>query len=347
METVIKFDDVKVDHNLFPSYLSFSECTDYAIMMEEENFNKIFHNIALEELALFESSGINRVYTTEAEGKGFFSSITEWFKNAWKTIKSLFDKFLETIANKINDMKNKLADSLNEKILSQAEAMASNVKDPKKVFAKIHDFGNLKGELSHVNTVLGSINVNNPDIEEMYKTASDRTGKAIEKGKIGDLKKATLEWLVGGEKEIFIKDIKAGNNDLLSAIKSIKDHKFFSNGIKKDYNETKKLILDATKKFSSNKENSEEKIKQRAEASKDAVKAITAVCGSTISAYHQLFRESAFLVLRLAALATKTKVANSFKKEKSKEDDKKENETANVESGAFYHEISRLFAWDV
>jgi len=88
----------------FADNLSFMECTMYSLAESEHAWNQIMEGVAIEELAVLESTGQEMVYEA-ANKESFFAKIINWFKEKWSAIAGLFRKALAWIDSKIKDDK--------------------------------------------------------------------------------------------------------------------------------------------------------------------------------------------------------------------------------------------------
>ncbi len=88
----------------FTDNLSIMECTMYSLAESEHAWNHIMEGIAVQELAVLESTGEEMVYEAEQK-ESFFTKIINWFKEKWAAIAGLFKKALVWIESKIKDDK--------------------------------------------------------------------------------------------------------------------------------------------------------------------------------------------------------------------------------------------------
>lgn len=72
------------------------EAASYIVAESEDNYNNIIKAMALDEYAVYESTGIEMVYEA-ANFKAFFAKVKDFFKKLWEKIKGMFQKFFAKI----------------------------------------------------------------------------------------------------------------------------------------------------------------------------------------------------------------------------------------------------------
>ncbi len=72
------------------------EAASYIVAESENNYNSIMKAIALDELAVYESTGVEMVYEA-VNFRAFFAKVKEFFKKLWEKIKGMFQKFFAKI----------------------------------------------------------------------------------------------------------------------------------------------------------------------------------------------------------------------------------------------------------
>lgn len=126
--------EVKADMSVIPANtLSFSENALYVAEAVERDFNEMFESIGVNELAVFESTGVQIVYEGD-EQKSLKEKIIGFFKKLWEKIKAAFEAALVKF----------------EALKMQAKKQIPTIKesdiegfDDDKKFGKSHEFGEL------------------------------------------------------------------------------------------------------------------------------------------------------------------------------------------------------------
>lgn len=123
--------EVATNHSVIPNTcLTFAEQSLYVAEFAEENFNKLFESVGIDELAVFESTGSLVVYEG-AKLQAFKDAASSLFKKIWGTIKSAYEKVLAWFEEKRKEsVKNFVA-------LTAADVSAL---DAEKVYGKTHEF---------------------------------------------------------------------------------------------------------------------------------------------------------------------------------------------------------------
>ena len=95
---------VEADMSVIPAHtLTFSENALYVAEAIERDFNEMIKNIGINELAVYESTGMQIVYEGE-KLKSFKEAIIKFFQEMWKKIKAAF----EAVMVKFNELRKKV-----------------------------------------------------------------------------------------------------------------------------------------------------------------------------------------------------------------------------------------------
>lgn len=123
--------NVKADTSVIPAYsMSFAENALFVAEAVEKDFNTLFQNIGIQELAVFESTGVQVVYENEKLDK-FKDSIVKFFQTMWEKIKGAF----EAVLKKFEELKKEAM----KKIVKFSKSDLDKL-DPEKKFGKTHKF---------------------------------------------------------------------------------------------------------------------------------------------------------------------------------------------------------------
>lgn len=238
--------------------MSFSEAALYVAESMTVDYNNLMESIGVEELAVYESTGMEIVYEGE-KLNSFKDKIVEFFQNIWKSIKGFFEKILNWFETKRKESVKNMGSKINAADLSKLPDDA--------VFGKMHKYGafiveaekfakNTDSFLKEVDNEFEKIckGVDETDAESKKKavedgnTLKDELSKKIFKEVSGydvdsmdAVKKAIEEKLVGEEFEINKGNISTYLPGLLAVTTGGK----VNDAIKSLYKSNKKLIDDA------------------------------------------------------------------------------------------------------
>lgn len=240
---------IKADRSVIPQgCLSFSEQALYVAEATENEFNKLFESVGINELAVFESTGSEIVYEGEKLDE-FKKNAVEFFKNLWAKIKAAY----EMVVDKFNE-----AVKGTKKNLSKIESKQLNYLDPDKKFGKTHHFdfgGSTSRENAHklLMEIFSDFENGDKDVNQLKQDYEDKIVSTIsgtDKNSIKEAKDALKKKYIGEEFEVDLKWVKK-NFD------SIKMWTFESptKKIKESFNEEKAVIDDViaqVKKMKSN-----------------------------------------------------------------------------------------------
>lgn len=229
---------VEADMSVIPSFsLSFVESSLYVAEAVEKDFNEMFKSIGVNELTIYESTGVAIVY----EGTNLETlknTVIDFLKKTWQKIKGLFEnmlrKFEEWKKQAVKDL-GKITDSALDNI------------DPDKTFGKVHKF-NLKdipdfgaNATDVVNDAIVKFD-NDPENATDIKAEIEKTiiskvsGEEAEN--LIDMKKKLTEKYAG---EVVTADLEFVKKHLQD-MKDIVINGNTKNDIKKQYVTTKKFI---------------------------------------------------------------------------------------------------------
>ena len=326
-----ELDNVLCVENAIPSYASINESGFYALNAIEENYSEMMVSIGLNELALKES-GVEPVN----EADSIIDKIIGFFKAAWKKIQDTFEKFLNAIKKRIDELNTKFK---NKKVPEFKKTVDAIIKSGEKVkFNSITDWKNLDAYAGDVKSysAMGAILGIDPDA-----TATDdesameklkgkiATAASADSGEIKDVKAAAEKFFTGGEKvKVDIAFVKSNADKLFVTVVDLAKSK---SNVKSAYKEEKKVVDDAIKGIKKNKDAiSKEKLSQY----KYMIQASTAINNVALSSLGKQFREYAAITAKVNMAGFKAKFAKDGKK-------------AVGESATFQSEVASLFDWDI
>ena len=100
--------DVQPDRSVIPSHtLTFCEDAVYVAEAIEEDYNRIFQEIGVNELAFYENTGCEIVYEAE-EKQGLIQKVVQFFKNLWAKIKAGFEAILLKFQSLSKEVRNQI-----------------------------------------------------------------------------------------------------------------------------------------------------------------------------------------------------------------------------------------------
>lgn len=127
-----EMENVKGNTSIIPAHsLTFAENALYVAEFIEAEHNKLFESIGINELAVYESTGMEIVYEGE-QLQTIKASIVKFFTNAWDAIKGAIKKVMEWF----EAQRKKFADELVEKV----NKASLDAVDADKKFGKVHNF---------------------------------------------------------------------------------------------------------------------------------------------------------------------------------------------------------------
>lgn len=239
---------VESDRSVIPAYtLSFAENALYIAEAIERDFNSLFMNIGINELAVYESTGSQIVY----EGENLASlkkKAIDFMKSVWAKIKAGF----ETILTKFEAMK---AEARKEMAGKLTAADVDTIEDGK-TFGKVHQFNGLdkvdygtkaKALIDSIkNDFAGNAGVDNAKEniaqtkEEIDNTVCAKVSGIDGVTTVKDMVSKIRESLTGDEVEVDKAFLKSN----LDTITKVVIEGTTKNTIKTMYQETKKYIDD-------------------------------------------------------------------------------------------------------
>ena len=159
--------EVQTDMSVIPANtLTFSENALYVAEVVERDFNEMFEAIGVNELAVFESTGMQIVYEGKTL-KDFKDTVINFFKQAWAKIKAFFESALVKFQSFSKEVK-KMIPEIKESDL------AALPKD--KTFGKTHEFEELNNSI----LVLGKYGDNAKDyaskVSDQFEKLSKQDG---------------------------------------------------------------------------------------------------------------------------------------------------------------------------
>ena len=173
---------------------SFFDMSLYLAESAEEEYNKLFESVGIEELAVYESTGMEVVYE-EGKLKEFKDKVVNFFRGIWEKIKAAYQKVLDWFDKKREEMYSKI----NVKVLNKS--VVDNIPATKKM-GKVHTFNMSVAD----NFITNAKNMVTTITTEMNKL-SDSTNEAITEKK-NELAEQLVSSISGISDAKAIKDIK-------------------------------------------------------------------------------------------------------------------------------------------
>ena len=240
--------DVQPDRSVIPSHtLTFCEDAVYVAEAIEEDYNRIFQEIGVNELAFYESTGCEIVYEAE-EKQGLIQKVVQFFKDLWAKIKAGFEAILLKFQSLSKEVRNQIPN------ITAQQVKSCNLTN----FGKTHDF-KIEGEggtyLLNAKSLLDEIeeefnkairtSSKNEDSKQKGRDIKDKLEKQICKkisgfdvSNVSEMTKKIHEYLLGSEIDA-TKDWVASNIGMLISIVKQGNSK---NVIKKNYQLFKAVI---------------------------------------------------------------------------------------------------------
>lgn len=312
--------EVQTDMSVIPANtLTFSENALYVAEAVERDFNEMFETIGVNELAVFESTGMQIVYEGKTL-KDFKDTVINFFKQAWAKIKAFFESALVKFQSFSKEVK-KMIPEIKE---SDLEALPKD-----KTFGKTHEFEELNKSLM----VLGSYGDNAIDyaskVSDQFEKLSKQDGldskqvaeKANELEKdicskvsgipnvdnSSEMTKAIGKKLLGEEIEADLEFVKKN----LTTIRNIVVAGSPVKSIKESYKKSRKFIDDQIKTI---KGYTDERIKvsnSEIKVIRSIMHCLTQANGKGLDVAKRQFNEYRNILVRVAvALGKEKKVAN-------------------------------------
>ena len=238
---ISKLADIQPDRSVIPSHtLTFCEDAVYVAEAIEEDYNRIFQEIGVKELAFYESTGTEIVYEAE-EKQAFVQKVVDFFKGIWAKIKAAFENILKKFESLSKEVRNKIPN-----ITAQ---MVQSCKRDK--FGKTHQFNLIEKEtyITNATNYAGDVwdefdkmdGSNNQEVKEVKEKLENdicRKVSGFDVSKVSEMTKKIHESLLGEEVEA-TKDWVVSNIGTLNGIVKNDDSKKV---IKKNYQNFKKFI---------------------------------------------------------------------------------------------------------
>lgn len=317
-------DLLKVEsRSVIPDYvMSFSEAALYVAESIDKDYNNLMESIGIEELAVFESTGMEIVYEGERLAS-FKEKVVNFFKQAWATIKGFFEKILGWFEQKrkenVKNMKSKID-----------KADLSKIPDGT-VFGKMHKFSekeitdeatkfcvNTNKFLRKVNEEFGkACNGVDESNEESKVKAKDEGAKLKEEfvenvvkeisgydvKTIADAKKKIEESLIGEEVEINKENIESKLAILNMVVMSGK----VNDSIKTQYKNMKKAVDDAITRTKGYTDARVICAGKEVDVYSKVMQSSLGLIGKTMDVYKRYFSESRNIFVKVAVKAGKIK----------------------------------------
>ncbi len=184
--------------NVIPSYASIDEMAYHVLESTEEDFNKIWMEAGVRELAYMEENHTEMIYESSSKS-GIVNKITNAFKEMWKKIQGMIEKALNNFAKKAAEFKSKILKGLNKNFLKKR---FENLKSDKDLGRTYKEYTNI--ETNCITNLAGAINktINYGD-DEMMKLYADATNendpKKISDEQIEKVVKSIIREIAGTE----------------------------------------------------------------------------------------------------------------------------------------------------
>lgn len=261
MTTYEELGMVKTNESVIPAdCLSFAEQAMYVAEYAQEEYNNLFEAVGIEELAVFEATGMEMVYEG-AKLDAFKDKAKKFFQRIWAAIKAAYEKvyafFIQKSKKAMESIKG-LTGADVEKVIK-----ANPDKDD---YGTTHDFDALTSIYnSHLGEGMKMINEINGEFDDLDKLDKEKSAEIVEKTKEKFLDRIFGSYINGAKNLSDIRDglkkdlkeVKVSKAVLKSHfddyLKTVKDGKDISK-LKETYQAQKKLIDEAIKKVSGIKE---------------------------------------------------------------------------------------------
>lgn len=219
--------------------MSASEAALYVCESIESSYNKLFEEIGINELAVYESTGEMICYTEADQNESLGQKFINFFKETWEKIKGFFLGIITQIKDKIKENKEKMGTDIVNKIKSNISKVPNDSN-----FGEISDFSAVDKILANIESIacdsiqdlnhqiLGSYKSNT--LEEVKQLADDIVDKFVVKllgGKVNSDKSTPAEKAKDHIKNL-ITTKKASKGDVVSNLDKMKDIVFGDSVIK-------------------------------------------------------------------------------------------------------------------
>ena len=310
--------------SVIPDYvMSFSEAALFVAEASSVDYNNLMESIGVEELAVYESTGMEIVYEGERLDN-FKEKIVNFFKKIWESIKEFFEKILNWFEEKRKEVVKKMGAKINAADLKN---LPENT-----VFGRMHDYGNFKDEADKIEKNTDSFvkdvcskfedvcrGVNETDKESKSKALQDGdrlkeelSGKVVKEisgtsaTSIDEAKKALEKKLIGTEFEVNKNNIGKYLPGLLEITTAGK----VNSSIKTLYKSNKKMIDDAIGRARKYTDSRAICAGKEVFVYREIMTCSTALTGKIMDIYKKLFTESRSVLVKVYFKAGKIKKVN-------------------------------------
>ena len=315
-------DLLKVEsRSVIPDFvMSFSEAALYVAESMNSDYNSLMESIGVEELAVFESTGMEIVYEGERLNS-FKEKIIGFFQEAWKAIKGFFEKILGWFEEKRKESVKKMGTKISAADLTKLPDDT--------VFGKMHKFGAFIVEAQAIEANTGKFvkhvadefekvckGVDESNKEAKSKAAEDgdnlkgelskKVVKEVSGRNVDSLdaaKKAIEEKLVGEEFEVNKGNIGTYLPGLLAVVTGGKANE----AIKKLYKANKKVIDDAISRARKYDDSRAICAAKEVYVYREVMSVSTALTGKVMDIYKRWFTESRNVLVKVYHKAGKIK----------------------------------------
>lgn len=306
--------ETQADMSIIPAYtMTFAENSLFVAEATEKVFNELFQQVGVNELAVFESTGMQIVYEGE-NLKQFKDMVVNAFKKLWSAIKGFF----EGILNKFNTMSKEAKKNLFKVDASDVDKLNDDLK-----FGKTHEF-NIDDVVKHqysavdfgkkilheFKALAAKEGLTEDDVKEKKneieeKICSEISGISDVKT-ASDMKKAMMEQLVG-------KEIEATKSFVKSNLTELDKIVFAGDSIKhiKELYKTNRKYIDTCISYAKGLTDSEIKVSKAAVSTlKQVSNCMTTANGVVCDASRKRYNEYRNILFRVARACGKIKSTN-------------------------------------
>lgn len=301
-------ENVATDRSWIPANcLTFAEQSLYLAEAAEEAFGQLFESVGINELAVYESTGMEIVYEGE-KMDNFKSAVTKFFQNLWGKIKGAYERILDFFEKKRKESVQKLV-----KLTSaDVDKIPSDAK-----LGKCHNFnidgsqantyrGNVSGfmsKISDLKDVKDAEEIKNKK-DEIQKTIAKSVFGATEGDKATDIAKKVKKDFLGGDPVDVTKDWVSKNLTTMQGVVLAGNSK---KDIKAAYNAEKKNIDDAIKNLKKLKDEDMQSAKAQITLYKDLVTSFHTAMNTLMDACKVRYGEYRNVLVKVMRYAKKGK----------------------------------------
>ena len=216
--------EIQTNRSVIPAYsMTFAENSLYVAEAIEEGYNKLFQSIGINELAVFESTGMQIIYEGE-KLQNFKDTVIKFFQDAWAAIKGAFEVALE----KFDAMTKEARKNIYKVSADDVDKLANE-----KNFGKTHNF-NIKNRVygnnacDYADQVSNEfkrlVNKNELTQEEIASKKDElmenicKKVSGLDVSNVTDMKEAIKKDIIGEEIEVTKDFVKKNLNELTGIV---------------------------------------------------------------------------------------------------------------------------------